>query len=671
MTTDPNSLTSRLQAALGTQYRLERELGRGGMGAVFLATDTTLDRPVAVKVMHPDLSVHGGIIQRFLAEARMIARLRHPGIVAVHTAGEATGIFYYVMDHVPGETLRERLNREPKLPPAEVARIVGDIADALDAAGQAGLVHRDVKPENILLDNATGRAMLADFGIARVAAAETSAQLTGEGVAVGTPTYMSPEQATGEQVDHQSDLYALGIVGYEMLAGAPPFRGPNGAAVISMQLAEKPVPISRLRPETPPALAAAIMRALEKSPANRWQTGADFCRGLHGTGAPAPARRRVPAGILGAIGLVLATAAVLALAMNSRDGPPDGVNPRHSILILPFNNLRDDASVEWLREGSVNMLSLNMSQWNDLSVTDHERLHDLLAKHDIRVEDVVGLDLARRLARDVGAWTVVLGDYSLVGDSLQLVARVYDVASGRRVDVAQIDGPATGDVRPLFDQLAARLLDLSGAPGEFRTGLAGLTTGSLEAYRSYLRGLDFLNQWDLTTAETEFRHAIDEDSTFALAYYKLALARGWLVGAVDSAGTAAIQAATRYADRLPGHEQTMIKAYRAFLDGDFESARGFYRAMLARDSNDADAWYGLGDALFHDTSEVRFASNWSESLRSFERVLQLDPGYTLAYEHILNMLTEAASETPYVTLTRADSFAFVHPPAGATGIDSA
>ena len=154
--TGPDELSSRLQAALGPQYRLEAELGHGGMGVVFLARDTTLDRPVAVKVVHPDLAVHAAITQRFLAEARMIARLRHPSIVSVHSAGETTGLFYYVMDYVPGESLRQRLNRELRLPPSEVARLLSDLADALNAAGQAGLVHRDVKPENVLLDSAIG-----------------------------------------------------------------------------------------------------------------------------------------------------------------------------------------------------------------------------------------------------------------------------------------------------------------------------------------------------------------------------------------------------------------------------------------------------------------------------------------------------------------------------------
>ncbi len=543
MTTPTLDLFAALQAVLEPQYRLERELGRGGMGVVFLATDTTLDRRVAIKAVHPELASHQSIGRRFLAEARTIARLRHPNIVAVHTAGNAEGLLYYVMDEVEGESLRQRLVREQRLDPATAARIVGDVAAALEAAGRAGVVHRDVKPENVLLDQASGRAMLADFGIARAMAGESGTSSTGQGVAVGTPAYMSPEQASGEEVDGRSDLYALGVVAYEMLAGAPPFRGPN-RVVVSKHIAERPVPIERVRPDTPRPLAAAIMRALEKQPADRWQTGEAFRQALvaeQPPARPAPRRRRL---VLAGLGLALAVAAGSFGLARRAPGPPSGVNPRHSILVLPFDNLRDDRSVDWLRDGSVSMLGLNLSQWNDLTVVDHERLHDLMAAHRLRPGDDVGLDLARRLAREAGVWTVVLGDYAQAGDSLHLTARVFDVASGARVDVARVDDQAGADVRPLFDDLAAKLLDLSGAPNEVRIGIARSTTASLEAYRAYLAGVEQLNRWDLGGAERELERAIRIDTTFGLAYYKLALTRGWLVGTGDSIADAAIVRAT-------------------------------------------------------------------------------------------------------------------------------
>ena len=232
--------------------------------------------------------------------------------------------------------------------------------------------------------------------------------------------------------------------------------------------------------------------------------------------------------------------------MRRPGGPPDGVNPRHSMLVLPFDNLRDDQSIDWLRDGSVSMLALNMSQWNDLTVVDHERVHDLLARHGLASSDDIGLDMARRLAREAGVWTVVLGDYQEAGDSLHLTARVFDVASGARVDVAR--GQRAGVRRPPagLRPAGARLLDLSGAPNEVRAGLAPATTPSLEAYRSYLAGVERLNRWDLAAAQRNFQRAVEIDTTFGLAYYKLALTRGWLVGTQDSTGQQAIDRATAY-----------------------------------------------------------------------------------------------------------------------------
>jgi serine/threonine-protein kinase len=669
MTTPTLDLFNALQSVLEPQYRLERELGRGGMGVVFLATDTTLDRRVAIKAVHPELAAHQSIGRRFLAEARTIARLRHPNVVAVHAAGNADGLLYYVMDEVEGESLRQRLTRERRLDPATVARIVDDMAAALDAAGRAGVVHRDVKPENVLLDQATGRAMLADFGIARAMAGESGTSSTGQGVAVGTPAYMSPEQAAGEEIDGRSDVYALGVVAYEMLAGAPPFVGPS-RVVVSKHIAERPVPIERIRPETPRPLAAAIMRALEKHPADRWQTGEEFRRALTELRPAVRSRRRRGVVIAGAAAAVVALAAGVGL-LRPEPGPPAGVNPRHSMLVLPFDNLRDDRGVDWLRDGSVSMLGLNLSQWNDLSVVDHERVHDLLAKHRVRPGDDVGLDLARRLAREAGAWTVVLGDFTQAGDSLHLAARVYDVASGQRVDVARVDDRPGSDVRPMFDVLAAKLLDLSGAPNEVRVGIARSTTASLEAYRAYLAGVEQLNRWDLAGAERDLRRAIQIDTTFGLAYYKLALTRGWLVGTNDSTADAAIVRATAYSANLPAHDRTVINAYRAFLGGEYAAARSAYQQLITRDRADADAWYGLGEAWFHDTTGTNQAPFFTQAIRAFKRTLDLDPDYALAYDHIQAMLGSAALTHPYYALVGADSFALAEGPDGRALIDSA
>ena len=658
-----------LQAALAPQYRLERELGRGGMGVVYRATDTTLDRPVAIKVVHPELAAHASIVRRFLAEARTIARLRHPSIVAVHAAGTADGLLYYVMDEVDGESLRTRLDREGKLPIADVTRIVADLASALDAAGKAGVVHRDVKPENVLIERESGRALLADFGIARAMAAD-GATSTGQGVAVGTPAYMSPEQAAGEEVDSRSDLYGLGVVAYEMLAGQPPFQGAN-RVVVSKHIAERPVPIERHRPESPKALAGAVMKALEKHPGERWQTGEELRQAVAGERA-LPVRRsaRRPL-VLAAAALALAVLGTTIGLARRGTAPPAGVNPRHSILVLPFDNLREDPAVEWMREGSVSMLGLNLSQWNDLTVVDQERLYDLLGRHRVRPREDIGLDLARRLAREAGVWTVVLGDFARVGDSLHLAARVYDVATGDRVSIAQVDDRTGEDARPLFDQLAGKLLNLSGAPTNLPVDLASSTTQSLEAYRSYLAGVDRLNRWDLAGAERDLNRAVALDTTFGLAYYKLALTRGWLVGEEDSVADRAIVRATAHSSNLPEHDRTVINAYRAFLEGEYGEARGFYQRLIDRDAQDADAWYGLGEAWFHDTAGPNQAPAFTQAIRAFRHTLDLDPDYALAYDHVQHMLGMAAEPKPGYALVAPDSFALAFRNDGRALVDSA
>jgi serine/threonine-protein kinase len=644
------------------------------MGIVFLARDTTLARDVAVKAVHPELAIHSSIAQRFLAEARMIARLRHPNIVTVYTAGEAGDLLFYVMDRVPGESLRERLSRDGRLPTDEARRITMDIAAALDAAAGAGLVHRDVKPENILIEAGSGRALLADFGIARALAVEPagskSGPVTGQGMVVGTPNYMSPEQAAGEDVDSRSDLYSLGTVAYEMIAGHPPFVGPN-RVVVSKHISEPPVPLARVRPECPADLAHAVMRTLAKAPEDRFQTGAELRAALGGTPTPVPAvgrvrRRRVL--MAAAAGLAVLAAAFFVLRRPA--GPPAGVNPRLSMLVLPFDNLRDEVGLDWLRNGSVNMLALNMSQWKDMTVVDHERVHDLLARHGLKVGDDIGLDMARRLAREAGVWTVVLGDFSQVGDSLHLTARVFDVATGQREDVAEVTAPASADPRPSFDQLASKLLDISGAPGGVQADLAAATTPSLEAYQAYLSGLDRLNRWELGAAQRNFQRAVTIDTTFGLAYYKLALTRGWLVGTGDSVAQFSIDRALLYSQQLPAHDRAVITAYRFFLLGQNAAARNIYEQLLARNPGDPDAWYGLGDAWYHD-AKGRTDVDWTQSLRAFRRALALAPDYALAYEHVQAMLNSASRPVPGIALVTADSFAFAYSPKGQPLLDSA
>jgi eukaryotic-like serine/threonine-protein kinase len=291
---DPQ-LAARITQVLGETFELDREVGRGGMGIVYRARDRRLKRVVAIKVLPPELAFRSDIRARFLREAETAAQLTHPHIVPIYAVDERDGIVYFVMAYVDGDTLGTRLARGA-LPVAVAERIVREVADALAYAHAHGVIHRDIKPDNILLTHDGGTVMVTDFGIARAVSGATGAEtrLTATGVAIGTPAYMSPEQCAGDkEVDGRSDLYSLGVVAYHMLAGSPPFGGSSNAGMLVKHLSERPVPVQQRRPDTPPAFANAVMRLLEKDPADRFPTAAALLGSLDSREA-SPASASIP-----------------------------------------------------------------------------------------------------------------------------------------------------------------------------------------------------------------------------------------------------------------------------------------------------------------------------------------------------------------------------------------
>ena len=289
-------LEDRVVAAVGDQYLIEAEIGRGGMAAVYRALDLRLHRHVAIKALPPELAFNGDVRTRFLREAQTAAQLSHPNIVPIYTVDERGGVVYFVMALIEGESLAARLARPPRLSIDAVRRVLSEVADALDYAHACGVVHRDIKPDNILIERASGRAVVTDFGIARAAAGD--ARLTLTGVAVGTPAYMSPEQAMGErELDGRSDQYSLGVVGYQMLVGRTPFAAANTPAMLVKHVSEIPKPVLEVRPDVPAHLAAAIDRALAKRPEDRWESAGAFRDALtHTTPAPESTGRQVSQG---------------------------------------------------------------------------------------------------------------------------------------------------------------------------------------------------------------------------------------------------------------------------------------------------------------------------------------------------------------------------------------
>lgn len=274
-------LAQRLNEALGEAYTIEGEIGRGGMGVVYRARDERLHRRVAIKVLPPELAFQKDIRERFTREAQTAARLSHPHIVPIHDVGDRGGLVYFVMGYVEGESLAARIKRRGKLPPEEARRIMKEVADALSAAHGLSIIHRDIKPDNVLLEGTRGRVMVTDFGIAKAVSGSSGATLTGIGVAIGTPQFMSPEQAAGErEIDGRSDIYSLGVVTYQMLTGELPFNAPTVAGILMKQITE-PAPVLHLeRPGIPEDLSLAVARCLEKDPEHRWPTADALRRAL-------------------------------------------------------------------------------------------------------------------------------------------------------------------------------------------------------------------------------------------------------------------------------------------------------------------------------------------------------------------------------------------------------
>ncbi|HXY20554.1 MAG TPA: bifunctional serine/threonine-protein kinase/formylglycine-generating enzyme family protein [Gemmatimonadales bacterium] len=346
MTARPDDLAARLQAALGAGYAVERPIGQGGFAAVYLVRDLTLKRPLAVKVLSPDLLLSATAQERFRREAETIAQLSHPNIVPLHFIGNANDIFYLAMAYVDGESLADRIDREKRIDVEDAARILREVASALDLAHRRGVIHRDIKPHNVLLERDSGRALVTDFGIARTA---ENSSLTASGMVVGTPTYMSPEQVVGDKVDHRADLYALGVVGYEMLAGRPPFSGTTPTEVLMKRVATPAEPVQRARPDAPPALADVIDRCLQQDPAARFATGGEIVRALggstpisggHTTAEVARAGRRATGRMLLVGGALLALLAVAGLwqwrgRATRRPRPPAAPSVPAGMVLIP------------------------------------------------------------------------------------------------------------------------------------------------------------------------------------------------------------------------------------------------------------------------------------------------------------------------------------------------
>ena len=609
MTVDPRD---QLQASLGATYTLERELGRGGMATVYLAQDTKHHRPVALKVLHPELAASLGP-ERFRREIELVARLQHPHILSVYDSGETpSGQLWFTMPFVEGESLRARLQRERQLPIADAVRITREVADALVYAHAHGVVHRDVKPENILLSG--DHALLADFGLARAlmrgaeggGAGSGGIMLTGTGLALGTAGYMSPEQASGERtVDARTDVYALGVVLYEMLAGEPPFAGPSAQAAIAKMMSGVVPAVEHARPSVSPALASVVRTALAPVPADRYATVADFGKALTAaaatagepgvSGARAAARRRVPAGAaLLALGFLVGVGALFAWRAHDAAGP----NAAHPVrlAVLPFESIGDTSGREFA-DGMSEEITTRLAGVPGMSVMARTSAQQYRAsgKSAPAFGQTLGVDYVLdgtvRWAK-AGTDTRVRITPALirVSDGTQIWGEPYEAVPAN-VFALQAD----------VAEHVARALRVTLLPAE-RVVVRAAPTEDLEAYRLYLLGRA---QWfkrspaGLQQAAAYFEQAIARDPKYARAYAGLADAYAlyW-----------------QYGVRTLPRDTVYARAKAAALQA------------VALDSSLAEAHTALGNILHLE------AWDWEGASREEQRAIALDPNYATAHQ---------------------------------------
>jgi serine/threonine-protein kinase len=642
------------------------------MATVYLARDLKHDRPVALKVLHPELAHELGP-ERFLREIRIAAGLRHPNILPVHDSGAADGLLWYTMPYVAGESLRGRLDREAQLPLEEAIRIAGELADALGYAHHQGILHRDIKPENILL--AGGHCVIADFGLARALEAAGDERLTVSGLAVGTPAYMSPEQASSDaRLDGRSDLYSLGCVIYEMLAGEPPFTGRTAQAIIARRFSEPP-PLLRTLREVPERVEQVVMKALARTPADRFATTATFGAALAAALESAPASAPVPKGArwrgrgvaLTVGGSLLALAAGVA-AYRSLKAPPVVPLDPNLVAIAPFDVL--DASLQMWREGMVDVLARDLDGAGALRTVSPTTA---LRRWHGRADPASATSLARR----TGAGLAVFGSLAVSGrDSIRLRAGIVDAKREQMLGEFEVGGPAAR-MDPLTDALAVGLLRQLGRTRPVAAVRhAGVGTASLPALKAFLQAEQHYRRgaWDSARVYAEL--AVEFDTSFALAYKRLSQALGFL-GATglkrpDSLANMYAARAGALNHGLAPRDSMLVLAesltQSLLLHGNGPWAdMGPGRRLSAtvedavqRNATDPEAWDALGEMRHHFGGWLVPTHSWRATLDAFERSITLDPLFAPAYIHPVELslsLGDTARARRYATTAiRSDPF---------------
>jgi serine/threonine protein kinase/tetratricopeptide (TPR) repeat protein len=649
------------------RYQVIEELGKGGMGRVYKVFDTEVREKLALKLLKPDIATDPGTIERFRNELKLARTVSHRNVCRMHDLGreEGTGAYFITMEYVAGEDLKSLVHSIGALPVGKAVSIARQVAEGLAEAHRLGVVHRDLKPQNIMIDR-EGGARIMDFGIAR--SAKTKG-LTGAGVMIGTPEYMSPEQVDGREADARSDIYALGVVLFEMLTGRLPFEGETPLSVAVKQKSELPPDPRTISAQVPEELTKVVLKCLKKEKAERYQSAEDLLadlarieKNLPETTGPLPLRkpqtsRQVTVRLPSKKVWIPAIAALAVLgALLVWQFVPDSAGSRRTVAVIGFKNQTGDANLDYLREAIPNLLITSLEQSKHLRVTSWERLKDLIKQAGREPSAVFDEEAGFEICRRAGIEALVVGSYVKAGETFMTDVKVLDAATRESLKSASARGDGVASIlksqideisRDVGRGIGKPLLKLEAPPRP----IIDMTTSSLEAYRFFLRGREDLEKFYFADAKKFLEKALVLDPEFAFAYLVLADVDNQLndLNARDQA----VREAYRCSARTSEKERLMIAAeYARTIEQDPDKTLRGYQDLARRFPDDKYAQYGLG--YCYDGRQ-----DYAAAAAAYEKAIALDPNFGYAinqlaylraktgqYEEALRLFERYAATSP-------------------------
>ncbi len=643
-----------------SHYKILDEISRGGMGIVYRAVDTKLNREVAFKVLPAELISDPERKRRFLQEAQAAASIEHPHIATIYEVDEAEGVTFMVMELIGGDKLKDVIERG-KLSLARVLDLTVEVAEGLARAHDKGIVHRDLKPANIMLTE-DGHAKIIDFGLAKLVEplggddedAQTALRKeTDPGIIMGTVSYMSPEQARGAKVDHRSDIFAFGIVLYEMLAGKPPFRGASGTETLSSILRDPAPPLPTQGPEMTAELAGDLQRLTEKclakEPNERYQGMKDVAvdlrtarrrlesgavsgavsAGLSGpVAALAPSKRWRWLGAVAAVGLLVAAWA-LFLRPSSR-APAAVSSEKPSVAVLYFENNTGDPSLDWLRTALTNMLVTDLAQSPDVEVLGTDSLYQILEEMNRLDDRVTSLEVVQEVAERAGVSTVLLGNFVKAGETIRINVRLQEAKSGKVITSEKVEGVGEDSIFPMVDDLTRRMKSKFDIPRTADTGsdqnVADVTTSSVEALRYYVEGINLHDRYKEEETLPLLEKAVELDPEFAMALAKLAVVHSNLGHPTE--GEEYAQRALEHLDRLSARE-------RYYIEGFFNDLKRATRAKAVDAYRKAIELYPDHNAARHNLAGIYSnLERFDEAIEQLEELRRRGETFPLTFSNL-------------------------------------